>query len=47
MPSQDCVRGKQESNLLKDFTAQDLAFDGQPASVGIVEGNAFFPELLF
>jgi hypothetical protein len=44
VPAQNGVRRYQASNLRQQFAAEHLAFDGQAATLVIVEKNSAFSE---
>ena len=46
MPAQDCFGSHDGGKLVEHLTAEDLAFDGEPASLAVVEENLFLSELL-
>ena len=47
MPAQDRVRGKQGGHFCQELAAEDLAFDGESASLVVSEQDAAVAELLF
>jgi hypothetical protein len=46
MPAEDCFGSHDGCKLVEDLAAEDLAFDGEPPSLVIVEEYSFLPELL-
>jgi hypothetical protein len=46
MPAQDGSGSHDGGKLIKHLAAEDLAFDGEPASLVIVEEYSFLSELL-
>jgi hypothetical protein len=46
MPAQDCFGSHDGGKLVEYLAAEDLAFDGEPTSLVIVEEYSFLPELL-
>ena len=47
MPTQNRVRRYQSSDLGKYLPAQNLALDGQPATLIVIEKNSPFTDLFF
>ena len=46
MPAQDCFGSHDGGKLVEHLTAEDLAFDGKPASLVVVEEYSFLSKLL-
>ena len=46
MPAEDRIRSHDGGKLVEHLAAEDLAFDGEPTSLVIVEQYAFPSELL-
>jgi len=46
MPAEDCFGSHDGCKLVEHLAAEDLAFDGEPTSLVIVEEYSFLPELL-
>ncbi len=46
MPAEDGIRSDNGGKLVEHLAAEDLAFDGEPTSLAIVEEYSFLSELL-
>jgi len=46
MPAQDCFGSHDGGKLVEHLTAEDLAFDGKPASLVVIEEYSFLSKLL-
>ena len=46
MPAEDGLGSHDPGQLVEQLSSEDLAFDGQPPPLVVVEQNAFLPELL-
>jgi len=46
MPAEDGIRSDDGGKLVEQLAAEDLAFDGEPTALAIVEEYSFLSELL-